>query len=197
MKAITVQAPIAWAVFNTNLTKIRRFQSVEPGTTVAIQVAKFITGTDCEKLFKKLGLESPPRNQLFLGQVIGVVEVVKCEQHETTVSWDWELTTNPRPIARFYHAGQPCIFDIPDDLIDFDLSKNPVLEESGSKKVGNPKGEWRVTVWAHPKLADRYSYSVSIAGGVLGNGIHGFPTLHGCYEDPETALSEGVKEVWS
>lgn len=195
MKAATVQAPIAWAIFNANLTKIRRFQCVEPGTTVAIQVAKFMTKTDCEKLFKKLGLKPQPHNQLFFGQVIGVVEVMQCEQHQTTVSWDWELT-NPRPIARFHHSGQPCIFDLPDDLIDFDLSKNPILEEAGRKTVGSPKGDWRVTVWAHPKVADHYAYSVALAGGVLGGGIPGFSTLHGCYEYPETALHKGIEEVW-
>ncbi|MBD2488990.1 hypothetical protein [Aulosira sp. FACHB-615] len=194
MKAITVQAPIAWAILNACITKIRRFQCVEPGTEVAIQVAKFMTKTDCENLFKKLALNPPPRVQLFFGQVIGVVEVVRCEQHETTASWDWDLT-NPRHIARFRHSGQPCIFEIPDDLIDFDLSKNPILEESGRKTVGSPKGDWRVTVWAHPKVADHYAYSVALAGGVLGDGIPGYPTLHGCYEHPETALHKGIEEV--
>ncbi|QLE47919.1 hypothetical protein FD724_07180 [Nostoc sp. C057] len=101
------------------------------------------------------------------------------------------------PIKQFDYKGQPGIYEIPDDQIDYDCSKNPIIEESGYKSKGNPRGQWRVNVWPHPHVENHYSYAVAIAGGVMGGGIPGHTLLHGCYADPEVALQAGIEELYS
>jgi|GEM_PF-5157119 len=72
----------------------------------------------------------------------------------------------------------------------------PVLKSEGYKHCGTPKGRYQVTVWFHPYLKFTYSYSISIAGGVLaGSGLPGHKTLFGCYGSPEKALEAGLEEV--
>jgi hypothetical protein len=109
--------------------------------------------------------------------------------------WDWKIS-NPILIKRFAYKGQLGIYEIPDSRIDFDCSKNPIIEESGYKSEGNPKGQWRVTVWPHPHTENHYSFAAAILNGVMGGGIPGHDTLHGCYSDPEEALQAGIKELY-
>ncbi len=76
----------------------------------------------------------------------------------------------------------------------------PILERSGHKSSGNPCGEWKVTVWSHPSIKNRYSYSYSIAGGVLANPCpidENDPSLFGCYVTPAEALRAGMEDVQS
>ncbi|RCJ20110.1 hypothetical protein A6S26_05160 [Nostoc sp. ATCC 43529] len=196
MKAVTVKAPLAWAIFNAGHATLYRNEHIDCPAQLAIHVGKFCTQPDVEEFSRKSGLILPPRDRLFLGQVVGVVEVVRCQRVRANYSRVWMLA-NPRPIKRFGWKGQTQLYDIPDDRIDFDASKNPILEESGYKFSGNPRGEWRVTVWPHPTEEDRYSYAAGIAGGVMGGGIYGHTLLHGCYGDPEEALQAGIKELYS
>ena len=193
MKAITVKAPIAWAIFNNNLTIIRHNEWINP-TSIAIHVGKSCYKLDVEKFSKILGVEVPPPSRLLLGQVVGVVDVGECRKGSQSIAREWVLSS-PRPIKRFFWQGQAWIYEIPDSEIDFDISKNPILEESGYKFSGDFKGKWRVTVYPHPHMDSHYSFSVSVAGAISGNGIPGFSRLHGCYQNPEDALIGGVKEV--
>jgi hypothetical protein len=195
MKAITVKAPLAWAIFNAEHTTLYRNEHIDANTQLAIHVGKFCTNPDVEEFSRKLGQIIPSRGRLFLGQVVGVVEVMGCDRISGNVSRKWILG-NPRPIKRFGWKGQAQLYEILDNRIDFDASKNPILEESGYKFSGNPRGEWRVTVRPHPYEEDRYSYAVGIAGGFMGSGIPGHSLLHGCYLEPEEALQAGIKELY-
>lgn len=69
----------------------------------------------------------------------------------------------------------------------------PVLEKSGFRSGGSPRGQWRVTVWSHPKEPTCYSYAVAINGGVMA--APGGGTKHGCYKTAAEALTAGVAEV--
>ncbi|MFN6572356.1 hypothetical protein [Dendronalium sp. ChiSLP03b] len=193
MKAITLKAPLVWAIFNANLSTIRHKEYLDPGTQLAVHAGKSCSVVDVEKFSKRLGISIPPRERLFLGQVVGVVSIVECCPFSGNMAREWVLA-KPKPIRRFYWRGQAWVYDIPDERIDFDTSKNPVAEESGYKFSGAPKGEWRVTVWPHPSEENFYSYAVAIAGGFLGNGILGHTTLHGCYPDAEEALQAGIEQ---
>ncbi len=194
MKAITVKAPLAWAIFSAGITIIRRYESIGSLYQVAIHAGKQCSYTDCENFFRMTGIETPRPNRLPLGQVIGLVDVVDCQQVDSS-RWDWKVA-NPRAINRFHHKGQLGIYEIPDDWIDYDCSKNCILEECGYKLKGNPRGQWRVTVWPHPCTENHYSFAVGVGNGVMSGGIPGFSTLHGCYGDPEEALQAGIKELY-
>ncbi|MEH2148630.1 hypothetical protein [Nostoc sp.] len=193
MKAITVKAPLAWAIFNANYTIIRRYESIGDLCQVAIHAGKQCSETDCENFFNFTGIEIPRHNRLPLGQVVGIVDVLDSQQVDAH-RWDWKVV-NPKPIKHFRWKGQTSIYEIPDSQIDFDVSRNPILEECGYKSRGNPRGEWCVTVWAHPYTKNHYSYAVTIAGGFMGSGIPGHDLLHGCYLDPEEALQSGIEEL--
>lgn len=194
MKAITVKGPIAWAIFNANYTKLLRYEPVDCPTQLAIHVVKTTYASEVEKFFKNTGIVTPPANRLPLGQVLGVVTVESCA--DKLSRWDW-IINNPIPIRQFDYKGQPGIYEILDDRINYDRSKNPIIEECGYKSNGNPKGQWRVNVWRHPHIENHYSFAVAIAGGVMGSGIPGHTLLHGCYGDPEEALQAGIKELYS
>ncbi|MDM9583072.1 hypothetical protein [Nostoc sp. GT001] len=195
MKAITVKATLAWAIFNANLTVIRRYESIGFLKQVAIHAGKQCTRSDCENFFRMTGIKPPHHNRLPLGQVIGLVDVVDCQQVDSS-RWDWKIA-NPKPINRFHHKGQLGIYEIPDDWIDYDCSKNCILEECGYKSQGNPRGQWRVTVWPHPYEEEHYCFAVGMGGGVMSGGILGLSTLHGCYLEAEEALQAGIKELYS
>lgn len=194
MKAITIKAPIAWAIFNADYNKVTRHEAIDCPVQIAIHVGKDCSKLDVEKFFRSTGIITPPANRMYLGEVIGIVTVEVCINRFSR--WDWKLT-NPIPINQFDYKGQPSIFEIPDSRIDYDCSKNPITQESGYKSKGNPGGQWRVTVWRHPYTENRYSYAVAITGGLMGSGISGHDLLHGCYGDPEEALQAGVKELYS
>ncbi|WP_445634603.1 hypothetical protein NSTC745_06425 [Nostoc sp. DSM 114161] len=196
MKAITVKAPLVWAIFNAGHSTLYRNEHIDCPSELAIHVGKFCTQPDVEEFSRKSGLILPPRDRLFLGQVIGVVDVVRCQRISANYSRVWHIA-NPRPIKRFCWQGQSQLYEIPNGEIDFDADKNPILEESGCKFKGNPRGEWWVTVWRHPHVENHYSFSASIAGGVMSGGIPGDTLLHGCYGDPEEALQAGIKELYS
>ncbi|MDZ8138215.1 MAG: hypothetical protein RM049_23395 [Nostoc sp. DedQUE04] len=194
MKAITVKAPLSWAIFNANFTVIRRYESIGFLKQVAIHASKQCTRSDCENFFRMTGIKTPPHNRLPLGQVVGLVDVIDSQQVDAN-RWDWKIA-NPRSINRFHHKGQLGIYEIPDDWIDHDCSKNCILEECGYKSSCNSRGQWRITVWPHPNTANHYSFAVGIGGGVMSGGIPGHDTLHGCYSDPEKALQVGIKELY-
>ncbi|MBN3875262.1 hypothetical protein [Nostoc sp. JL23] len=194
MKAITVKAPLAWAIFNANYTDMSYYEPIDCPTQLAIHAVKSAYSFDVEKFFKDTGIVTPPANRLPLGQVVGVVTVESCA--DKLSRWDW-IITNPKSIKRFDYKGQTGIYEIPDERINYDCSKNPIIEECGYKSKGNPRGQWWVTVWPHPYTKNHYSYSAAIAGGVMGSsGIPGHSLLHGCYADPEEALQAGIEELY-
>jgi hypothetical protein len=194
MKAITVKGPIAWAIFNANYTTLLRYEPVvDCPAKLAIHVGKSTSKLDVERFFMNTGIATPAANRLFLGQVIGIVTVETSADRYS--HWDWKISS-PIPVKQFDYKGQPGIYEIPDDCIDYDCSKNPIIEECGYKTKGNPKGYWRVNVWPHPHIKNHYSYAVAIAGGVMSGGIPEHDLLHGCYGDPEEALQAGIKELY-
>jgi hypothetical protein len=193
MKVITVKAPLAWAIFNAQQNTLFRYDFIDCPARVAIHVAKSCSSLDVERFFKIKRIVTPPPSRLLLGQVIGVVDVGSCVEHSS--GWDWNIS-NPTPIKQFDYKGQTGIYEILDDRIDFDCSKNPINEESGYKLKGNPRGRWRVTVWPHPHTENQYSFAATIDGGVMSGGIAGDTLLHGCYGDPEEALQAGIKELY-
>ncbi len=193
MKAITIKAPIAWAIFNANYTDLFYFETLDCPIQIAIHAGKSAYSFDVQELFKRTGIITPPANRLPLGQVLGVVTVEACINRDSR--WDW-IISNPIPIKHFDYKGLPGIYEIPDERIDYDSSKNPIIEESGYKSKGNPRGQWRVNVWPHPYTENHYSFAAAILNGVMGGGIPGHDTLHGCYGDPEEALQAGIKELY-
>ncbi|MEH1808523.1 hypothetical protein [Nostoc sp.] len=216
MKAITVKAPLAWSIFNANYTDMSHYEPIDCPAQLAIHAVKSAYSFDtetadvqrgkiprphCLKFFKDTGIVTPAANRLPLGQVVGVVTVESCV--DKLSRWDW-IISNPIPIKRFDYKGQAGIYEIPDERINYDCSKNPIIEECGYKSKGNPRGQWWVTVWPHPYTKNHYSYSAAMpaagyayAGGVMGSsGIPGHSLLHGCYADPEEALQAGIEELY-
>lgn len=208
MKALSIRAPWAWAIMTAGKDIENRNWETNYRGSLLIHVSKSVQLYEINEAQARTDLWIPPKGQLNLGQVIGVVDLIGCEHsHNRIGQWGkwgqpsqyhW-LIANPRPICRFYHKGQLGLFDIPDDLIDFDASKNPILEECGYKSKGSPRGEWRVTVWRHPSKPGFYSYGCSIAGGVAVGGEDATSedsTLFGCFQTPEQALEGGIKSIY-
>ncbi|MHC5779293.1 hypothetical protein [Nostoc sp.] len=193
MKAITVKAPIAWGIFNADYRSLYRYEFINCPTQLAIHVSKSCSSADIKKFSQATQIFSPDCGRLLLGQVVGVVEVKECVERYSDFLWK---ISNPMPIKQFDYKGQLGIYEIPDSRIDYDFSKNPIIEECGYKFKGNPRGQWRVAVWPHPATANHYSYSVAILNGVMGGGIPGHDLLHGCFADPEEALTAGIKELY-
>lgn len=193
MKAITVKAPLAWAIFNTNYRSLYRNEFINCPTQLAIHVGKFCSSADIKKFSQATQIFPPDCGRLLLGQVVGVVEVKECVERFSDFLWK---ISNPIPIKQFDYKGKLGIYEIPDERIDFDFSKNPIIEECGYKFKGNPRGQWRVTVWPHPHIKNRYSFAAAILSGVMSGGIAGHDLLHGCYGDPEEALQAGIEELY-
>lgn len=205
MKALSIRAPWAWCILNAGKIIENRSQKTNYRGQLLIHVSKTWSSEDLKEAQKRTDLLIPARGQLNLGACIGIIDLVDC-YYSPEIYGQWGFADcyhlvikNPHPICRFYHKGQLGFFDVPDNLIDFDASKNPILEECGYKSKGSPRGEWRVTVWRHPSKPGFYSYGCAIAGGVACGGEDATleePTLFGCFQTPEQALEEGIKSVY-
>ncbi|MEH2086870.1 hypothetical protein [Nostoc sp.] len=68
MKAITVKAPISWAIFNAGFTTLYRNEHIEePNTQLVIHAGKFCTSPDVENFSKKSGLIIPSPSRFSSG----------------------------------------------------------------------------------------------------------------------------------
>jgi hypothetical protein len=191
MKAISLKAPWAWAIFHAGKDIENRSWKSDYRGPLLIHVSKDYTLSEYRACERIAGVLLPPRTQLHLGQVIGVVDLVDYQLDSNSrwampKQWHWQLE-NPRPIKRFYWKGQLGLFDIPGSEIDRDASKNPILEEATRS--------WRVTVWPHPLEPGKYCFGLGVGGGILGGGIPGHDTYHGCFDTPEQALAAGLDEA--
>jgi hypothetical protein len=200
VKSLSIRAPWAWCIMNAGKNIENRSQKTNYRGPLLIHVSKTWDEKDLEEAQKRTDLEIPAKGRLSLGACIGIVDLVDCYYSpEAYEQWGFAdcyhlVIKNPRPICRFYYKGQLGLFDIPDDLIDLDAFKNPIIEECGYKGKGAPKGEWRVTVWRHKTKPNHYSYSCSIAGGLMQ--FECGSTTTGCYFRPEDALAEGIKSIY-
>jgi hypothetical protein len=114
MLAVTVRQPWAWAIIHAGKDVENRTWSTEHRGPLAIHAATK-TDPNGDVFLSRLGYD-PSDDELVLGAVIGIVDMVACVRNGNSPwavdgQWHWVLR-NPRPIKPVRYRGQQGLFEV-------------------------------------------------------------------------------------
>ena len=120
MKAISVQQPWAWALFNGKPVENRIWSASHRGPLLIHAAKKMGDWHAFMKIWEPLGIAVPTVNMLERGGIIGIVDMIDVV-HQYDSPWffgprGW-VFENTRRVEFVPFRGLPGIFDVPEELV--------------------------------------------------------------------------------